>query len=104
MSTVLPTVLLVEDDPNDVLLVQRAFRKSQIEATLKVVTDGELATHYILGLNQFANRVEHPMPCLMLLDVKLPRMSGLEVLAKIREQASTFKRLPIVMMTSPCLT
>jgi DNA-binding response OmpR family regulator len=100
MNVVRPTVLLVEDDPNDVLLMQRAFRKAQIEATLHVVPDGEIATHYILGTNDFANRLAHPLPCLVLLDLKLPRKSGLEVLAIVREQSSSLKRLPVVMMTS----
>ena len=100
MSVARPTVLLVEDDPNDVLLMQRAFRKAQVEASLQVVPDGELATHYILGTNQYRNRLEHPFPALVLLDLKLPRKSGLEVLATVRGQSSSLKRLPVVMMTS----
>ncbi len=100
MNTARPTVLLVEDDPNDVLLMQRAFRKAQIDAALNVVADGELAANYILGKNQFNNRSEHPFPSLVLLDLKLPRKSGLEVLEIVRGQATSLKRLPVVMMTS----
>lgn len=100
MKQVRPTVLLVEDDPNDVLLMQRAFRNAEINAGLQVVNDGELATHYVFGKHEFADRVCHPLPNLVLLDLKLPRRSGLEVLAAIRNQTSSLRRIPVVIMTS----
>jgi CheY-like chemotaxis protein len=92
-------ILQVEDDPNDVLLVRRAFRRSHPNIQLQVVTDGEQAVEYLSGQGIYANRAEHPLPALVLLDLKLPRKSGLEVLGWIRSQAS-LRRLRVVMFTS----
>jgi len=92
-------VLLVEDNPDDVLLVRRAFRKADLASPLHVVGDGEQAVDYLRGHDRFANRQAHPLPGLVLLDMKLPRRSGLEVLAWIRAQAH-FVGLPVVMLTS----
>jgi CheY-like chemotaxis protein len=92
-------VLLVEDDPNDVLLIQRAWRKSNIAAPLQVVADGEAATHYLSGGGEFADRQRYPLPMLVLLDLKLPRKSGFEVLAWLRQQP-ILRRLPVVILTS----
>lgn len=95
-----PTLLLVEDDPNDVLLLRRAFRKANVTSRLQVVANGELAISYLLGENDFANRENFPLPALMLLDLKLPRRTGLEVLAWLRQQPLPLKRLPAVILTS----
>jgi CheY-like chemotaxis protein len=81
----------VEDDPNDVLLTQRAFRRANIVNPLQVVQDGEVAVLYLDG--------QGPLPTLMLLDLKLPRLSGLEVLEWL-EQQPELKRLPVVVLTS----
>jgi CheY-like chemotaxis protein len=94
------TILLVEDDANDVLLVQRAFRKLNVVHPIQVVNDGEQATAYLLGEGQFANRDQYPFPVLMLLDLKLPRKAGLEVLAWLRSQTTVIRRLPVVVLTS----
>jgi CheY-like chemotaxis protein len=80
-----PTVLYVEDDDNDVLLMRRAWMKAGIRGSLQTVPDGEEAVRYLPGQGQYVNHVEHPMPGLVLLDLKLPKMSGLEVLKWIRE-------------------
>ena len=93
------TILHVEDDPNDVLLIARAFRKAETTAQVRVVNDGEQAVHYLAGLNSFANREEYPLPSLVLLDLKLPRKSGIEVLEWMRTQPA-LKRIPVVMLTS----
>jgi CheY-like chemotaxis protein len=93
------TILHVEDDPNDVLLVGRAFRKAEFSADVKVVNDGEQAVSYLSGTNHFAEREKFPLPALVLLDLKLPRKSGLEVLSWIRNQPG-LKRIPVVMLTS----
>lgn len=93
------TVLLVEDDSNDILLTQRAFQKGRIANPLEVVTDGEEAIVYLSGENGFGDRQKHPLPALVLLDLKLPRKSGLEVLEWLRNQAG-LRRLPVVVLTS----
>jgi len=95
----LPTILLVEDDANDVMLFQRAYRKCRLANPLQVVSDGEAALDYLAGSGKHADRVSYPLPALVLLDFKLPRKSGLEVLAWLRSQAS-LKRLPVVALTS----
>ena len=92
-------ILLVEDDPNDVLLTQRAFHQAGRGAVLHVVTDGEAALAYLGGRNGYADRGRFPLPTLMLLDLKLPRKSGHEVLAWLRAQPG-LRRLPVVMLTS----
>jgi CheY-like chemotaxis protein len=93
------TVLHVEDDPNDVLLMQRAFRKAETNAILHAVSDGDRAVAYLSGADEFADRERYPMPNLVLLDLKMPRKSGMEVLAWIRSQPS-LKRLVVVVFTS----
>ena len=92
-------VLLAEDDANDVLLIQRAFQKTNIANPLRVVRDGEEAVAYLSGQEPYADRDRHPLPVLLLLDLKLPRKSGFEVLQWLRQQ-SRLKRLPVVVLTS----
>lgn len=92
-------ILLVEDDDNDVVLVQRAFRKANIENQMQVARDGERAIDYLAGNGEYADRTRYPLPALMLLDLKLPRRSGLEVLEWVRSQES-LRRLPVVILTS----
>lgn len=93
------TILHVEDDPNDVLLVERALRKSNAAALLRSVADGDKALAYLNGDEVFSKRDEFPFPNLVLLDLKMPRKTGLEVLAWIRQQTQ-LKRLPVVVFTS----
>jgi len=92
-------VLLADDDPNDVFLLQRAFQKTNIANPLQVVRDGEEAMAYLSGQAQYADRQRHPLPVLLLLDLKMPRKSGFEVLRWLRQQ-SVLKRLPVVVLTS----
>ena len=92
-------ILLAEDDPNDVLLIQRAFQRNHVANPVQVVRDGEEALAYLSGQAPFADRERHPLPVLMLMDLKMPRKSGLEVLAWVRHQPG-LKRLPIVVLTS----
>ena len=92
-------ILLAEDDVNDVLLVQRAFQKSSIANPLQVVRDGEEAVAYLRGNLQYADRDRYPLPVLLLMDLKMPRRSGLEVLVWLRQQPG-LKRLPVVVLTS----
>jgi CheY-like chemotaxis protein len=93
------TVLLVEDDPDDVVLTQRAFKKASVANPLQVVTDGEEAVAYLSGQGRFADRGQYPLPMLLLLDLKLLRRSGLEVLEWLRAQPG-LRRLPVVVLTS----
>lgn len=94
-----PIILLVEDDPDDVFFLTEAFKKAQMIETLRVVRDGEEAIAYLLGQGAHADRRLHPIPSLVLLDLKLPRKSGLEVLDWCRRQ-SGLKRIPIIVLTS----
>ena len=99
MHVTLSTLLLVEDDPNDVMLFRRAKDKSKLANPLQVVEDGEAALAYLSGRGIYADRNLYPFPALMLLDLKLPRKSGLEVLAWLRQQPG-INRLPVVVLTS----
>ncbi|HZM04424.1 MAG TPA: response regulator [Candidatus Saccharimonadales bacterium] len=94
------TILLVEDDPNDVFLIQRAFNKANMVHSIKSVADGEQAMAYLGGQGDFEDRAQFPLPTLILLDLKLPRKSGLEVLAWIRAQKGAIRRVPIIVLTS----
>ena len=92
-------ILLVEDDPIDVLLIARGFRKAEVAAKIQVVNDGDQAVEYLSGRNAYAQREQFPLPALVLLDLKLPRKSGIEVLQWIRAQPG-LRRIPVVMLTS----
>ncbi len=89
-------ILLVEDDPNDVLLIKRAFGKVNIANPIIVVNDGEQAISYLAGREPYVDRA---LPMLVLLDLKLPRRSGHEVLEWLRQQQN-LKRLPVVVLTA----
>jgi len=87
-------ILLIEDNPSDVDLTKRAFEKSRISNPLVVLEDGQDALDYLFG-----NGSSGELPALILLDIKLPRVNGLELLRKIRADART-RRLPVVILTS----
>src|SRR5688572_18298325 len=93
------TILHVEDDPNDVLLVQRALRKTNSSSNIQSVSDGDRALAYLAGAGGYADREKFPLPKLVLLDLKMPRKSGFEVLAWIRKQPA-LKRVLVVVFTS----
>ena len=92
-------LLHVEDDPNDVLLLERAFRKANMQVSIQAVTDGDKAVAYLSGAGEYADREKYPLPNVALLDLKMPRKSGLEVLAWIRSQQSV-RRLVVIIFTS----
>jgi CheY-like chemotaxis protein len=96
---VTPIVLAVEDDPNDSVLLDRAFGRLKAPVRLEIVADGQQALDYLAGRGNYADRYRYPFPHLLLLDIKLPRLSGLAVLEQVRAHPDT-KRLPIVMLTS----
>ena len=99
MSATASPILLVEDSPDDALLIQRAFRKANLANPVQLVRDGEEAVAYLSGAAPYDDRGRFPLPVFMLLDLKLPRRSGLEVLAWLRQE-SVVRRLPVVVLTS----
>jgi CheY-like chemotaxis protein len=92
-------VLLAEDNSDDIFLMRRAFERSRIPNPLRVVEDGVAALDYVFGAGPYSDRSAHPFPCLVLLDVKMPKINGFDVLRQIRENPATH-RLPVVMLTS----
>jgi len=80
------TILQIEDDPNDVFLLKHAMTKAGITHQIQVAIDGQQAIDYLKGAGRFADRETFPLPCLVLLDLKLPHVMGLEVLRWIRQQ------------------
>jgi CheY-like chemotaxis protein len=80
------TILLVEDEENDVFFMQEAMKKAGVLNPIRVASDGQQAIDYFKGAGKFANREEFPLPCLVLLDLKLPYVMGLDVLKWIRQQ------------------
>lgn len=99
MNAPAPSILIVEDNSTDVMLIRRAFAKANVGNPLQVVRDGDTAVEYLSGDGEFADRAAFPLPAVMLLDLKLPRRSGLEVLQWVRAQKS-LRRLPVVVLTS----
>ena len=93
------TILLVEDNPSDVDLTKRALKTCRVANALVVVEDGQEAIDYLFGTGQYAGRNVSELPTLTLLDLKLPKIPGLEVLRRIRDDARTH-RLPVVILTS----
>ena len=92
-------VLLIEDDENDVFFMQRAFKNAGIVNPLYVVNDGRAAIDYLGGKEKFSDRDKHPLPCLVLMDLKLPYVLGLDVLKWIRSQ-DQLKSVIVVVLTS----
>lgn len=97
-----PHLLLVEDDENDVFFLRRALQSTGTNVQLHVATDGRQALDYLLGRGAYADRTEHPLPTLVLLDLKLPYLSGLEVLKQLRAEPS-LRKLIVVVLTSSSL-
>jgi CheY-like chemotaxis protein len=92
-------ILLVEDNPDEVLLLRRALKMSGCAAAVAVVHDGVEAVEYLSSTGAFRDRTMCPLPWLIVLDLRLPRLSGLGVLKWLREQPS-LRRLPVVVLSS----
>ena len=93
------TILLVEDNPDDVVLTLRAFKKNNIANDVVVAGDGLEALDYLFGSGKYKDRDMSSMPAVILLDLKLPKMDGLKVLERMRADERT-KLLPVVILTS----
>ncbi|MDB6123493.1 MAG: response regulator receiver protein [Pedosphaera sp.] len=93
------TVLHVDDDASDSLLMKQACRKAVASFGLQSVSDGEMAIDYLSGSGVYADRSKYPLPDLMLLDLKMPRKTGFDVLEWARSQEK-FKSLPILVLTA----
>jgi CheY-like chemotaxis protein len=93
------TILAVEDEDDDVVLIRRAFKKAAIANPLRFLNDGEEAIKYLSGTGEYADRSTFPLPSLILLDLKMPRKSGLEVL-QWRQTQPVLRRIPVVVLTS----
>jgi CheY-like chemotaxis protein len=93
------TILLVEDNPQDELLTLRALRRANLANRIDVVRDGQQALDYLFKKGEFTDREGPDLPTVILLDIGLPRLSGLEVLARLRADPRTVL-LPVVILTS----
>src|ERR1043165_3407823 len=91
------TILQVEDDPNDVFLMRHAMKKAAVLNPVHVASDGQQAIDYLQGAGKYGDREKFPFPCLMLLDLKLPYVMGLDVLRFLRKGPG--QALPVIMLT-----
>src|SRR5580765_2760140 len=94
------TILVAEDNPDDAFLLKRAFAQAGINVRLDFVQDGEQVIHYLKGENGYGDREAHPFPVLLLLDLKMPRLDGFDVLEWLRQQPGGLKRLLVTVLTS----
>ena len=99
METKIVEILLVEDNPNDVELTLRALKKNNLANKVHVVTDGTEALDYVFAKNKYSGRKIEDTPKVILLDLKLPKVDGLEVLKRIKSDEKT-KTIPVVVLTS----
>ena len=93
------TVLVVEDSDDDLFLMRMACQRTGIPHSLHIVTDGDAAVDYMAGNGVYADRIAHPLPDLIFLDIRLPKRNGHEVLEWIRGRPE-FRLLPVVMLTN----
>jgi CheY-like chemotaxis protein len=93
-------ILIVEDDPSDVALLKRALIDANIHGSVSWVSNGDQAFEYLRGHHPFEDRAKHPLPALVLLDIKLPRRSGFEVLEWIRSQPDELSRTVVILLTA----
>src|SRR6476660_8954029 len=93
------TILLVEDSADDVFFMKRALKIAGTSASIQVAEDGQVAMDYLSGEGAFSNRIEFPLPSLILLDLRMPRVPGFEVLKWLRKKEE-FSCLPVVILSS----
>lgn len=92
-------ILLAEDDPDDRYLISEALDESQIDIQLYIVEDGEELLDYLHHRGKYENRVEWPLPGLILLDLNMPRLDGREALKEIKN-STELRRIPVVVLTT----
>jgi CheY-like chemotaxis protein len=98
------TFLLVEDDPNDVLMLEMEFRRVPAQIRLVAVSDGKEAMHYLQREAKYSDADQYPAPDVILLDLKMPRINGFEFLKWLRSQSPAHYRfIPVVVMSSSAL-
>jgi CheY-like chemotaxis protein len=94
-------ILHVEDNEDDQFFLKRAFAAAGVQNAINFVEDGEKALDYLSGKGHFANREQYPLPCLVILDLKLPKLHGLEVLKWIRAQKVLKSIVVVILSSSP---
>jgi CheY-like chemotaxis protein len=94
------TILIVEDNPDDVFFMQRACKTAKIENAIQVAMDGQEAIDYLAGEGKFADREKFPVPCLIFLDLKLPKKTGHQVLEWVRERPEFVTTIVVALTTS----
>lgn len=99
MSFDTQTILLAEDNEDDIFIFERAYKQTQAANPVQIARDGEEVTDYLAGLGRFADRKKYPLPYLLLLDLKLPLRHGLEILEWIRTRPELAK-MNVVVLTS----
>jgi CheY-like chemotaxis protein len=92
-------VLVAEDSENDAFLFHRAVEQTGVALNPRFVNDGQEAVDYLTGTDKFANRDEHPLPALIILDIKMPRMTGLDVLRWLRTQTG-LRETPVLILSN----
>lgn len=93
------TILLVGDNPDDVLIARRALSKAGVANPIQIVEDGQAAIDYLAGKGEYADRESFPIPILVLLDLNMPHKSGFDVLAWMKKQGN-LEEVPVVVLTS----
>ena len=93
------TILVVEDDPNDLFFLKRAFTTVQAKCLMQAVGDGAEAIDYLRGVDDYADRRRFPLPALILMDLKMPRVDGFEFLSWLRREP-VLKLIPVVVFSS----
>jgi two-component system response regulator len=99
MTNHAPQILLVEDDPQDVELTLRAFRSESVQSRIEVVRDGEEALDYLFCRGDYKSRPQGQPPALILLDLKLPKIGGLQVIQEVKSSTEC-RSIPVVVLTS----
>jgi CheY-like chemotaxis protein len=95
-------ILLVEDSPDDVLLIERAFQRADLDHPLRTVTDGQKAIEYLEGVDDYSDRAAFPFPGLVILDLKMPGVGGFDVIRWMRSHPQA-KLVPIIVLSSSSL-